>query len=182
MVPVRLNTSRSSSSMSFSSFVDCILPPATSSAEPSSAVFLGPADAECSAAGVCPIVVRSCCVVTDCCLVQAFQKRYFCRLWSETMARAGIETVHLPDFKEPVRLHFHDLRGTSVTLLAEAGCTVPEIATITGHNLETVTRIIERYLKLIRGLADHAISKFEKSKKTKFAMRLRVTARKAVSR
>jgi hypothetical protein len=25
-------------------------------------------------------------------------------------------------------LHFHDLRGTAITMLAEAGCTVPEIA------------------------------------------------------
>jgi hypothetical protein len=35
--------------MSFSSFIDCTLPLATSGAGPSSAVFLGCAEAECSA-------------------------------------------------------------------------------------------------------------------------------------
>lgn len=105
---------------------------------------------------------------------RAFKKRYFCKLWSDTMAKAGIETVRLPDINEPVRLHFHDLRGTSVTLLAEAGCTIPEIAAITGHSLETVHRILERYLKLTRGLARMAISKFQKSKSTRFATSLRV--------
>ena len=107
----------------------------------------------------------------------AFKKRYFIKLWSDTMTKAGIETVRLPDIDEDVRLHFHDLRGTSVTLLAEAGCTIPEIASITGHSLETVHRILERYLKLTRGLARMAISKFQKSKHTKFATRLRVRRR-----
>lgn len=41
-------------------------------------------------------------------------------------------------------LHFHDIRGTAVTMRAEAGCTVPEIATITGHSLASVNRILER--------------------------------------
>ena len=41
-------------------------------------------------------------------------------------------------------LHFHDLRGTAVTLLAEAGCTTPQIAAITGHSLETVTKILDK--------------------------------------
>lgn len=31
---------------------------------------------------------------------------------------------------------FHDLRGTSVTYLALAGCTSPEIASFTGHSLD----------------------------------------------
>jgi integrase len=105
---------------------------------------------------------------------RAFKKRYFSKCWSDTMAKAGIETVRLPDFDEDVRLHFHDLRGTSVTLLAESGCTIPEIASITGHSLETVHRILERYLKLTRGLARMAISKFQKSKHTQFATKLRV--------
>jgi integrase len=113
---------------------------------------------------------------------RAFKKRYFCRLWAETMVKAGIETVQLPDFDKPVRLHFNDLRGTSVTLLAEAGCTVPEIASITGHSLETVTTILKRYLKFTKGLADRAMSKFERSKNSKFAMGLRVSGKKAVTR
>jgi integrase len=104
---------------------------------------------------------------------RAFKKRYFCKLWSDAMTQAGIETVQLPGFDEPVRLHFHDLRGTTVTLLAEAGCSIPEIAAITGHSLDTVHRIIERYLKLTRGLAEEAMFKFQKSKRSKFVNSLR---------
>lgn len=105
---------------------------------------------------------------------RAFKKRYFCRLWADTMKAAGIETVRIPGFDEPQRLHFHDLRGTTVTLLSEAGCTVQQIAAITGHSLDTVHRILQRYLKLTRGLADQAIFNFESSARTKFAMGLRV--------
>lgn len=107
---------------------------------------------------------------------RAFQKRYFCRLWSETMEAAGLESVRLPGFKQPVRLHFYDLRGTAVTLLSEAGATQQQVASITGHSLETVHRILERYLKLTRGLAEEAIFKFEESQRTRFAMELKVVS------
>jgi len=42
-------------------------------------------------------------------------------------------------------LTFHDLRGTAVTRLAVAGCTVPEIASITGHALEDVQAILDAH-------------------------------------
>jgi integrase len=42
---------------------------------------------------------------------QSFKKRYFARLWDETVTAAGIESITLPGFDEPVRLHFHDLRN-----------------------------------------------------------------------
>jgi integrase len=60
-------------------------------------------------------------------------------------------------------IHFHDLRGTAVTRLAEASCTVPEIATITGHSLTTVTKILERYLARSQTLSRSAISKLQAS-------------------
>lgn len=63
--------------------------------------------------------------------------------------------------KDQPDLHFHDLRGTAVTMLAEAGCTVPEIASITGHTLSSVTKILERYLSRTKMLAESAISKLE---------------------
>lgn len=50
--------------------------------------------------------------------------------------------LYIDDAKS--RLRFNDLRGTAVTLLAEAGATVPQIASITGHTLESVTRILEK--------------------------------------
>ena len=35
-------------------------------------------------------------------------------------------------------------------MLAEAGCTVPEIAAVTGHSLKHVTHILEVYLSRTR--------------------------------
>jgi hypothetical protein len=40
-------------------------------------------------------------------------------------------------------LYFHDLRGTAVTMLAEAGCTIPEIAAVTGRSVASDERILE---------------------------------------
>ena len=58
---------------------------------------------------------------------------------------------------------FHDLRGTAVTRLALAGCTVPEIATITGHDLKTVEEILSKhYLGRVHALGESAIAKLEK--------------------
>jgi integrase len=82
------------------------------------------------------------------------------------------QQVQLPGMDMPVELHFHDLRGTSVTLLSEAGSTPQQIAAITGHSLKTVHRILERYLARTRGLAEQAILNFENSPRTKFANQL----------
>jgi integrase len=40
---------------------------------------------------------------------------------------------------------FNDLRGTAVTRLALAGCTVPQIASFTGHSLKDVERILQAH-------------------------------------
>lgn len=57
-------------------------------------------------------------------------------------------------------LHFHDLRGTAVTRLALSNCTVPEIASITGHSMETVQQILDaHYLGGRIELAESAIKK-----------------------
>ncbi len=103
---------------------------------------------------------------------QSFKKRYFARLWDETATAAGLESITLPGFDQPVRLHFHDLRGTTVTLLSESKCTPQQIGTITGHSLKTVHRILERYLARTSGLAEQAIFNFENSERTKFANQL----------
>jgi integrase len=78
-------------------------------------------------------------------------KRYFNEHWHETAIAAGVTD-----------LHFHDLRGTAITMLAEAGCTPFEIAAITGHTFKHVTHILETYLSRTRHLADAAIIKLEK--------------------
>jgi hypothetical protein len=62
-------------------------------------------------------------------------KRYLNQKWTEVMEVAG-----------RTDLHSQDLRGRAITLLADAGCSVPEIAPITGHNYKHVNHIHEIYL------------------------------------
>ena len=90
----------------------------------------------------------------------AFKKRYFAEHWEATCKAAGI-----------VDLHFHDIRGTTVTMLAEAGCTLPEIVTVTGHSLRRAQDILEKYLARTSKLAESAIAKFENVIETDFAKR-----------
>ncbi|WP_236728782.1 tyrosine-type recombinase/integrase [Methylobacterium sp. WSM2598] len=106
---------------------------------------------------------------------RALQKRYFARLWEQATADAGLNRITLPGLAEPVSLHFHDLRGTAVTMLSEAGCQPQQIATITGHSLKTVTVILDRYLARTRALADQAILNWENSPRTEFANRLQTS-------
>lgn len=75
--------------------------------------------------------------------------------WAAATDRAGI-----------TGLTYHDLRGTAVTRLALAGCTVPEIATITGHSLKQVAVILDRhYLTRDPALAESAITKLDRHQK-----------------
>ena len=96
---------------------------------------------------------------------QPWKPYTFRHVWKEVADLAGISG-----------LHFHDLRGTAVTMLAEAGCTSPEIAAITGHTLSHVESILEKYLSRTRHLAQSAISKFENAPRTEFANRLQTRA------
>lgn len=52
-----------------------------------------------------------------------------------------------------------DLRDTAVTWLALAGATIPEIAAVTGHSLESITSVLKHYLARHPEMADHAIAK-----------------------
>jgi integrase len=89
-----------------------------------------------------------------------FKKRYFAEQWENTCKAAGI-----------VDLHFHDIRGTTVTMLAQAGCTLPEIVSITGHSLRRAQDILDKYLARTSKLAESAIAKFENVIETDFAKR-----------
>lgn len=76
--------------------------------------------------------------------------------WGKASKAAGI-----------VGVTFHDLRGTAVTRLALAGCTEPEIATITGLSLRSVCAILDiHYLNRDPALAESAIRKLERRTKT----------------
>lgn len=96
---------------------------------------------------------------------QSFQKRYFAHLWEVAARDAGIAD-----------LHFHDLRGTAVTMLSEAGCNPQQIATITGHKLSTASAILDRYLARTASLAQQAIFNWENSSRTDFVNRLQTGA------
>lgn len=100
-----------------------------------------------------------------------FTARYFSQQWGRAMAAAGMEGSPL---------HFHDLRGTAVTMLAEAGCSVAQIVAITQHSLATATRILEVYLSPTRHLATQAIAQFENAKATEFANQLQTGTGSAV--
>jgi integrase len=113
---------------------------------------------------------------------QSFKARYFAATWDKAMTNAGLQSVTLPGLDEPVELHFHDLRGTAVTLLSEAGSTPQQIATITGHSIRAVHLILERYLARTRGLAEQAIFNFENSPRTKFANQLQTSTPAAPKR
>ena len=49
--------------------------------------------------------------------------------------------------------------------LAEAGCTTPEIAAISGHSIERTERILEVYLPRTRAMASAAIAKLDEHRK-----------------
>jgi integrase len=61
-------------------------------------------------------------------------------------------------------LTFHDLRGTAVTRLSEAGATPQQISPITGHSIHSIERIIERYCANTDKLAAGAIFLLEKAR------------------
>jgi integrase len=61
----------------------------------------------------------------------------------------------------PSELQFRDLRRTAAVRLAEAGCSVPEIAAITGHELTRTAQILEVYCPRNTAMAYNAITKLE---------------------
>lgn len=56
---------------------------------------------------------------------------------------------------------FLDLRDTAVTRLALAGCTLPEICAITGHQLATATHVLKHYLALDDRMAAAGIARLK---------------------
>jgi integrase len=59
-------------------------------------------------------------------------------------------------------LHFHDIRGTSCTMLADAGCTPSEIAAMLGWTIRTVNDMLDRYQALTAAQSNSAVAKLEK--------------------
>ena len=74
--------------------------------------------------------------------------------FAATRGRAGLQ-----------HLQARDLRRTAMVRLAEAGCTVPEIASISGHSIDRTERILEVYLPRTRAMASAAIAKLDEWRK-----------------
>lgn len=101
--------------------------------------------------------------------------KHLSKCWHSHMEAAGFYSGGFDKLsKEEKRrqLHFHDLRGTAVTKLSEAGATIPQIVSITGHTLQSATRILERYMAFTPALSKAAMTAFENAPETGFANRL----------
>lgn len=82
-----------------------------------------------------------------------FNTRWYISKYTQVRTQAAKE------IKSVSTLTDQDLRDTAVTWLAMAGCSIPEICSITKHNLESATRILRHYLDLNAGMANTAIGK-----------------------
>jgi integrase len=58
-------------------------------------------------------------------------------------------------------LHFHDIRGTTCTMLANAACTPSEIAAMLGWTVKTVNEMLDRYQAMTAAQSDSAVAKLE---------------------
>jgi len=75
---------------------------------------------------------------------------HFDHKWRKTMLEAGLDG-----------LHFHDIRGTTCTMLAEAGATPSEIAAWLGWTVQTVNTMLDTYQAMTAALSDSAVAKLE---------------------
>ena len=87
--------------------------------------------------------------------------RPYRRSWFTDLFRTVARAAGIPD-----SLQYRDLRRTSVVRLAEAGCTVPEIAAISGHSIARTTKILEVYCPRNSTMARHAITRLEDYRRT----------------
>lgn len=101
------------------------------------------------------------------------------KAWRARMESAGFYAKPLDEMtkaEKQEQMHFHDMRGTAVTMLSEAGATLQQICAVTGHTLQSATRILEKYLSRTAAMSKAAILAFENSPATAFANRLQTGA------
>lgn len=75
---------------------------------------------------------------------------HFMHEWRQVVLAAGLDG-----------LHFHDLRGTTCTKLADAGCTPSEIAAMLGWTVKTVNEMLDRYQARTAAQSNTAVAKLE---------------------
>lgn len=91
--------------------------------------------------------------------------------WHKRMEAAGFYPEGWENMSAAAKrecLRFNDMRGTAVTLLAEASATIPQICAITGHSLQSATRILSHYMAMTEALSTAAIHLFENASATAF--------------
>lgn len=76
---------------------------------------------------------------------------HFMHQWRKITVAAGLDG-----------LHFHDLRGTTCTMLADAGCTPSEIASVLGWTLKTVNEMLDRYQAMTATQSNSAVAKLDR--------------------
>jgi integrase len=79
---------------------------------------------------------------------------YFMHEWRKATLAAGLDG-----------LHFHDIRGTTCTMLADAGATPSEIASMLGWTAATVMEMLNRYQAMTAQQSDSAVAKLEAHRK-----------------
>ncbi len=92
-------------------------------------------------------------------VLRADQQHFSRDTWAHEFRAA--RTAAAKEMPSIAGLRFQDLRDTAVTRLALASCTAMEIHAITGHDLETIHRVMKHYLARTDALADAAITKLK---------------------
>lgn len=83
---------------------------------------------------------------------KAWTQKHFCTKFAKAKNGVGL-----------TELHFHDLRGTAITVLAERSCTHAEIASISGHAQKHIEKVLDTYMPITRATNEAATAKMEES-------------------
>lgn len=83
--------------------------------------------------------------------------------WDARTFRAHFERAKKRAGFGALDLHFHDLRGTAITTLADHGATPIQIAAFTGHSVTSVTEILRKYLKRTTAQASASMDRLNQS-------------------
>lgn len=110
--------------------------------------------------------------VNGCHCFTARNDRHLSKSWHGHREAVGFDPGgfdKLSDQDKTKQLHFHDLRKTAVTMLVVAGATVAQIASITGHTMQSVKRILDRYMASTPVLSKAAVTAIESAPDAEFA-------------
>jgi integrase len=96
-------------------------------------------------------------------IVHSPDGRPYTMKWFNPMFRRVADAAGLGD------LQARDLRRTAVTRLYEAGCSEGLVSAITGHDIETCRRILERYYVRTREASKQAITRLDEYRRRRAA-------------